>query len=348
MRITRALTFFAVVLLCFSSFSQGNEAISSIWNSAYHRQFDFWVGEWDVNLRIQQQNGEWEDKVQSTAMIYRILDGRAILELWNENKFNQGIKGYSLRYFNEDKNKWELWLNWPGKNSSGSSTLEGSFRHGRGEFFSEYAKNDSVTVTQRYTFCDITPTSLRWDNASSEDGGKTWTEGNWIMEFSRKKELAPNFSQDEKPLTNDDGNRCDLSEFLFFDDWVGSWSGDIRTNTAGKWSKSEAKMDIYPLLDGCAIVIFMDYEENGERMKSFSLNSWNTYAAKYEEGILDNQSGSNFNIRYGDLDNNTLTMIDKDQSVKSVWKKDKSKLSWDFYEKDGNEWQHRKSAVVKL
>jgi len=30
----------------------------------------------------------------------------------------------------------------------------------------------------------ITPTSARWEQASSEDSGKTW-DANWIMEFRR-------------------------------------------------------------------------------------------------------------------------------------------------------------------
>lgn len=330
------------------AFSQVNDPVASTWDSESHRQFDFWVGEWDVNLRIQQQDGEWEDKVQSTAYIYQILDGKAILELWNENKYNEGIKGYSLRYFNEEIGKWELWLNWPGKNQSGSSRLEGSFRHGRGEFFSQFPKNDSVTITQRYTFCDISPTSLRWDNAFSEDGGKTWKEGNWIMEFSRKEDLAPDLSQSESVHTYDDGNRCDQSAFTFFDDWVGSWSGNMKTRQNEKWETSESQVEIYPVLDGCAIMVFMNYEEDGKVRKTFSLNTYNTYAGKYEEGILDNQSKSNFNIRYGDLADDTLTMTDTQGSVKSVWKKQKSKLSWDFYSKKDGQWEHQKSAVVKL
>jgi hypothetical protein len=31
------------------------------------RQFDFWVGQWDVNLRIRQDDGSWLDGVQATA-----------------------------------------------------------------------------------------------------------------------------------------------------------------------------------------------------------------------------------------------------------------------------------------
>lgn len=343
----KTLTLTAIILFPLFVFPQVDEPIADLWNSESHRQFDFWVGAWDVNLRIQQPTGEWKDQVQSTAHIYQILDGKAVLELWNENKINEGIKGYSLRYFNEDLGKWELWLNWPGQNMSGSSTLDGSFRHGRGEFFSEFPKNDSVTITQRYTFCDITPTSLRWDNAFSEDGGKTWKEGNWIMEFSRKANLAPKLSHNEAVNTYDNGLRCDSDEFKFFADWKGNWKGNIELFNDGKGDKLNGQLDIFPVLDGCAIMVFMTHESEKGVVKSFSLNTYNTYASKFEEGVLTNQKDDNFNIRYGEMIGNSLTMIDKEKSSKSVWKKEKNRLSWDFYKMINNQWVRHKSLTVK-
>lgn len=337
---------FLLILLPLSA--QVNDPTSSSWTHEKFRQFDFWIGEWDVNLRIQQGDGSWKDQVQSVARIYQILDGKAILELWNENKFGEGIKGYSLRYYNEDIDKWELWLNWPGKNSSGSSSLNGSFRHGRGEFFSQFQKNDSVTVTQRYTFCDITPTSLRWDNARSEDGGKTWTEGNWIMEFSRKEDQAPQFSHDQPVHTYDDGNRCDLPDFTFFDDWAGSWKGKMKTQSNGKWKTSKASMDIFPVLDGCGVTTFVNYEIEGQKVKLFSLNTYNTYASKYEIGFMDNQPNSNFMIQYGDLLENELTLVDGGKTMKSVWKKEGKKLSWEQFKMVEDEWTLSKSLTLEM
>ena len=139
------------------------------------RQFDFWIGQWDVNLRMIQPDATWKDSVKARVQIYRILGGKAILELWD----SKTIKGFSLRYYDPAKKKWVLHLNWPGKNQANLSSLEGAFRHGRGEFFSGRGKQ-----VNRYTFCDITENSLRWDDAYSRDGGKTWNN-NWIMEFSR-------------------------------------------------------------------------------------------------------------------------------------------------------------------
>ena len=74
------------------------------------RQFDFWIGEWDVNLRVRQEDGTWLDRHRSVAMVYPILSGKAVLELWSEDRVD-GIKGYSLRYFDTARGEWVLWLN---------------------------------------------------------------------------------------------------------------------------------------------------------------------------------------------------------------------------------------------
>ncbi len=131
------------------------------------RQFDFWVGEWDVNLRVNNK-GQWVDRTKARCTIYEILDGKAIMELWNAPQ----IKGFSIRYYNPGTRNWSLWLNWPGNNSSRWFNLSGSFRHGRGEFYTSFVNNGD-SILSRYTFSDITPNSLRWDDGFSKDKGLT-------------------------------------------------------------------------------------------------------------------------------------------------------------------------------
>ncbi|MCO6510054.1 MAG: hypothetical protein J5I65_04605 [Aridibacter famidurans] len=250
------------------------------------RQFDFWIGEWDVNLRVQQPDKTWKDQHKATARIYSILGGKAILELWSEGK--DGINGYSLRYYNPQKKKWDLWLNWAGKNRSGTNGLEGEFRHGRGEFFAERKQEDGSTRISRYTFSDITENSLRWDDGYSTDGGKTWAS-NWIMEFTRKAEKAPEIGSEKNLLTYFDGSRCDLPEFEVLK----------KISKEFGWPHQDASKPgssgTYNVLDGC---IMAGFHTEGLDEYFFTI-TWNTYAGVYELAVLNGGSANSLSLYYG-------------------------------------------------
>jgi hypothetical protein len=195
------------------------------------RQFDFWVGAWDVNLRVRQDDGSWLDRHGAAARIYPILSGKAILELWSEDR-QTGIKGFSLRYFDARRDEWVLWLNWPGSNRSGSSSLTGAFRHGRGEFFASRTDADGRETLSRYTFSDVTDHSLRWDDAYSTDGGLTWTHS-WIMEFSRTAPRAFLSSEGGDAHTYHDGSRCDDTQFRAYELLAGQRTGVVEAGGQG-------------------------------------------------------------------------------------------------------------------
>lgn len=243
------------------------------------RQFDFWLGEWDVNLRVRQKDFTWKDQHKSVARIYSILDGKAILELWSENQ--NGINGYSLRYYNPKKDKWDLWLNWAGKNRSGTSGMECIFRHKRGECFSERKIDEKTNLISRFTFSDAQPNSVRWDDAFSRDGGKTWSN-NWIMEFSRRKQKAPAIAKDKNLLTYFNGNRCDTPEFNVLK--------QISTN-----HKNNSKLRLYNILDGCIIIGFI----KDRKQKAFFTFTYNTFAKVYELTYLDKKDANALAIYYG-------------------------------------------------
>jgi len=213
------------------------------------RQFDFWVGEWDVDLRVRQPDLTWEDEHTAVAKIFPILSGKAVLELWNETR-EEGIKGYSVRYFDPGLEEWVLWLNWPGPDRSGSSSLTGSFRHGRGEFFATRRGRDGSETISRYTFSDITEESLRWDDAFSTDGGESWTHS-WIMEFTRIGP-KPTLEPDGGPAhTFHDGDRCDAPEFRRYEFLSGRKEGEV---VAG--GRGSVTITGYRILDGCAVMTF--------------------------------------------------------------------------------------------
>lgn len=249
---------------------------------AESRQFDFWVGEWDVNLRVRQADGSWADQHRSEAMIYPILSGKAVLELWSEDRV-EGIKGYSLRYFDPGRQEWVLWLNWPGMNRSGSTSLSGSFRHGRGEFFSTSTAPDGTETMSRYTFSDITPESLRWDDAFSRDGGTTWTH-NWIMEFSRRGDKPTLPAMGGPAHTFHEGARCDRPEFSQYAFLDGRLEGEVVAGGAGA-----VTITAYEILDGCAVMTFAGPNHDPERAWGFSHLTYNTFAERFELTTLTSQ-----------------------------------------------------------
>ncbi|WP_139135330.1 hypothetical protein [Roseivirga sp. 4D4] len=255
------------------------------------RQFDFWIGEWDVNLRVKQADNSWKDDIKSIAKIYSINDGRAILELWNDQRPN-GIKGFSLRYYNFESEQWDLWLNWPNQNYSALSSMSGNFRHGRGEFWG--GNGDTLSV---YTFSDITPYYLRWDDAFTSDGGKNW-RNNWIMEFTRTAE-TPDWPEGERAHTYDVADRCDLPEFSAFRDLKGNWVGTVKEKIDNKWKEGKAEMKGFEVLNGCAVLNFMTLDVHGDTSEHFSIKSYNFFAKMLEDGQIGDREEDNLRRYFG-------------------------------------------------
>lgn len=260
--------------------------VNSAFSEDKSRRFDFWVGQWDVNLRIQQADKSWKDSVQAEARIYSILDGRAVLELWN----SEPIVGYSLRYYDAARDKWVLWLNWPGRNQAGSSSLEGQFRHGRGEFFQTEKTPDGTTRLARYSFSDVSPSSLRWDDAYTTDGGKTWSS-NWLMEFTRTGD-EPRLGKEKTAHTWAGGGRCDRPDFRAYEGLAGGWRGEDGLSGRG-----------YQVLGGCAVLLF---REAGD-LKTFGHLTYHTGRREYELTLIDNQGGP-ARLFYGSRRENRLLL----------------------------------------
>jgi hypothetical protein len=61
----------------------------------------------------------------------------------------------------------------------------GGFRNGRGEFFGQDSL-DGRAIFVRFVISKVTDASWRFEQAYSDDGGRTW-ETNWIAVDSRVK-----------------------------------------------------------------------------------------------------------------------------------------------------------------
>jgi hypothetical protein len=215
--------------------------------------------------------------VAAQAWVYPILDGKAILELWDSTP----IKGFSLRYYDPVARKWALWLDWPEPNRSRLESLKGGFRHGRGEFRRTSSTAEGQTITTVHSFSDITPFSLRWDDMYSTDDGKSWTL-NRVMEFTRTAVEPRTLIRRRAMPTYVDGGRCDDERFRGYELLVGRWRSD------------EASFVFLPILDGCAVMGFLEDDRGADE---FVFLTFDSFAERWVTAVLDDLPGTGL-VRY--------------------------------------------------
>ncbi len=126
------------------------------------RQFDFWVGHWDVYGAGDKKVGE--------NIIERIAGNCALLENWSGNG---SVTGKSLNIWDADDKRWhQTWVDSHG----GRLELSGGLVEGRMVMSSTGfdPKRPAVTVTQRISWTPQPDGSVRQLWESTEDAGKTW------------------------------------------------------------------------------------------------------------------------------------------------------------------------------
>lgn len=97
--------------------------------SIEQRQFDFWVGNWNVFDSVGTQIGENE--------ITLIQDSCVLQENWK----SKNATGTSYNYFDKQSSKWhQLWVD----NSGGSLKLSGSFNEGKMVLISDLTKGIKI------------------------------------------------------------------------------------------------------------------------------------------------------------------------------------------------------------
>jgi len=147
--------------------------------------FDFLLGTWKVHHRrlVERLKGstDWEE-FDGDTVDRKTLNGLGNLD---ENVIHRKagpVHAISLRLFDPESKEWSIYWS-----TDLTGTLDvpmiGSFKDGGGEFYSQEVF-EGRHIYSRFIWSKITEKSAQWEQAFSEDGGKTW-ETNWIMEFER-------------------------------------------------------------------------------------------------------------------------------------------------------------------
>lgn len=141
--------------------------------------FDFLTGEWRIANRRLKPDGSW-DEFPGEATVHAILAGVGSVEELRIPA--RGFSGMGLRLLDVKAGRWQdVWVN--GASGVPSPAQLGGFVGGVGTFESSDVE-DGKPIRMRGVWDQVTPTSCRWWQAISRDGGKTWHQ-NWVMHWTR-------------------------------------------------------------------------------------------------------------------------------------------------------------------
>jgi len=145
--------------------------------ASQQRQFDFWVGEWD--LTWPGQNGGISG--HGTNSIRRILDGCVVQETFSGGT-SMPLRGTSISTFDTRAGKWkQTWVD----NEGGYLDFTGEFANGQMILQREATRPGGVKILQRMVWKNITANEFDWSWEASQDGGKTW-QVNWPIHYKRR------------------------------------------------------------------------------------------------------------------------------------------------------------------
>jgi tetratricopeptide (TPR) repeat protein len=126
------------------------------------REFDFWVGEWDVFVRGTNTRA-------GSSKVQVISNGCALLENWEAPPGN----GKSINYIDPTNHKWKQ--AWAGSNTNGTQEfVNGEYKDGAMRFSFESINPQGQKIMGRFIFYNEKPGQVRQFNEISSDGGKTW------------------------------------------------------------------------------------------------------------------------------------------------------------------------------
>ncbi len=148
--------------------------------------FDFLVGSWTVRhrrLKARLANcTEWEE-FNGASTLWPLLGGAGnvddnVLELPGGT-----YRAATFRSYDPKTGQWAIW--WmDGRNPHALDVpMKGSFNDGVGTFLADDTF-EGKPIKVRFLWSRIAANSCRWEQAFSQDGGRSW-ETNWEMDFRR-------------------------------------------------------------------------------------------------------------------------------------------------------------------
>jgi hypothetical protein len=241
--------------------------------------FDFLVGDWRVHhRRLKPGTHEWVE-FEGTVTNRPLIGGAANLEEHALDAPSGAYRAIGLRSYDAKTGEWAIW--WlDGRYPSGplGPPVKGRFENGVGRFYADY-EQDGKPMRGRFLWSDITPTSARWEQASSADGGQTWAP-NWIMEFRREAHPVPPAAP-----------RADARDFDFLHGESQVHHRYLRVKDRRRdWMDAEGTVTCRALMGGAANVEEHTIQAPSGPYRAVGLRSYDAKASRWSIWWLDGRA----------------------------------------------------------
>ena len=139
-----------------------------------YRQFDFWIGEWDVFAVSGKKAGD--------SKIELILDSCIILENWKSS--GSDYAGKSFNTYNTSSKQWQQ--TWVDNKGGSTEFLEGRYENNKMIFMTNsFVFSKDTMAVRKLTFYNLTPGKVRQHGEISKDNKLTW-QTEYDLEYRRK------------------------------------------------------------------------------------------------------------------------------------------------------------------
>jgi BNR/Asp-box repeat len=250
--------------------------------------FDFEIGTWKTHLKLSSHLGHpftgpntWSE-YEGTSVVRKIWSGRANMVELKVDGPTGHVEGLNLRLYNPQSHQWSLNFANSRVGTVGVPTV-GGFKNGRGEFYDQETINGRVLLV-RNVWSDITPDSCHFEQAFSDDGGKTW-ETNWVATDTRVR--------DESATTGTSlpQNAAERGDEHGFDFSFGNWKTHIKRlqhplSGSTTWMEYEGTSVVRKIWDGHASLGETEADGPAGHLEALSLRlynpesrQWNLYYA---------------------------------------------------------------------
>ena len=192
MQCARVFCVFALLIAGCSSKTPAQQSQAPAEQSEGQHDFDFLVGTWKshVSALVGPFTGSktWTE-YNGISVSRPVWNGRAELTQLETDGPKGHIEALCLRLYNPQTHQWSLNYG-HGNDGSMDPPLTGQFKEGHGEFYGPDTWHGRP-IFVRHVWSDIGPDTCHFEQAFSEDGGKTW-EVNFIEKFTRISTQADN------------------------------------------------------------------------------------------------------------------------------------------------------------